>query len=299
MVIAPGWWKRWPTVAAPDFRPAISNATISSPSKAPMPWRGRNQRSDSVDSEASPQRIDLGQGKARTMAGIASASTAAVARQGLSIVANSTPSRSTSCSRSSPVLRRKPSSACGGALERGPFSSSLTASVCAGRPRAIRARRRGVTWVSTDSAARPAASSCSRNSRARSADALACMRAGISSERSSSRKSLMTASLRPSVFFHPGLARAFAEVADAADIGLTLGHRDDAAGVQQVEHVARLDRLLVGGDRQAGGEAILGFGGGLAEQVEQGVGVRHLEIPGRHLLLVLEEDVAIGDSGPV
>ena len=44
-----------------------------------------------------------------------------------------------------PVLRRKPSSACGGALARGPLISSLTASVCAGRPRAIRARRRGVT----------------------------------------------------------------------------------------------------------------------------------------------------------
>ena len=25
MVIAPGWWKRWPTVAAPDLMPAISN----------------------------------------------------------------------------------------------------------------------------------------------------------------------------------------------------------------------------------------------------------------------------------
>ena len=48
-----------------------------------MPCSGRTQRRLSVDSEAAPQRIDLGQGKARTIAGIASASTAAVARPGL------------------------------------------------------------------------------------------------------------------------------------------------------------------------------------------------------------------------
>ena len=41
--------------------------------------------------DASPQRIDLGQGIARTIAGIASASTSAVLRPGLSITANSTP----------------------------------------------------------------------------------------------------------------------------------------------------------------------------------------------------------------
>ena len=50
-----------------------------------MPCSGRTQRRLSVETEAAPQRIDLGQGKARTMAGIASASTAAVARPGLSI----------------------------------------------------------------------------------------------------------------------------------------------------------------------------------------------------------------------
>ncbi|RSU78685.1 hypothetical protein DAH54_14310, partial [Sphingomonas koreensis] len=40
----------------------------SSPNKATMPCSGRTQRRLSVDSEASPQRIDLGQGKARTIA---------------------------------------------------------------------------------------------------------------------------------------------------------------------------------------------------------------------------------------
>ena len=32
-----------------------------------MPWSGRTQRSDDVDADASPQRIDLGHGKSRTI----------------------------------------------------------------------------------------------------------------------------------------------------------------------------------------------------------------------------------------
>ena len=59
-----------------------------------MPCSGRTQRRLSVETEASPQRIDLGQGKARTIAGIASASTSAVARPGFSMIANQMPSRS-------------------------------------------------------------------------------------------------------------------------------------------------------------------------------------------------------------
>ena len=63
-----------------------------------MPCSGRTQRGLSVETEASPQRIDLGQGKARTIAGIASARMSAVARPGCSTVANQMPSRSTSWS---------------------------------------------------------------------------------------------------------------------------------------------------------------------------------------------------------
>ena len=109
-----------------------------------MPCNGRTQRKLSVEADAAPQRIDLGQGKARMTTGIASASTSAVARPARSLTANSTPSRSTSCSRVSPVLRRKPSSACGGALAFGPFTSSLTAWAASGSPRRINASRRGV-----------------------------------------------------------------------------------------------------------------------------------------------------------
>src|SRR5437764_704002 len=154
MVILPEWWKRWPTVAAPERRPAISKSTISSPSKATMPCKGRTQRRLSVEVEASPQRIDLGQGKARTIAGTASARTAAPPERG----------------------------------------------------------RENVYCP--------------------------CFR-----------------SRRPSVLFHPALAGAFGEVADAADIGLAFGDGDDAASLEGVEDVARLDRLVVGGEREAGGEA--------------------------------------------
>ena len=61
-----------------------------------MPFNGRTQRRLSVVWLATPQRIDLGQGKARMTAGTASASTAAVARPGLLTCPNQTPSRSSS-----------------------------------------------------------------------------------------------------------------------------------------------------------------------------------------------------------
>ena len=156
-----------------------------------MPDSGRTQRRLSVLSEAAPQRCDLGQGNARTIAGIASASTAAVARPGFSVTAKYTPSRVVSWSWVSPVLRRNPSSACGGAEVLGPFTSSLTAWVACGRSRAINARRRGVDQTVTAPNETPAAAICSRNSFSRAARAPACMRAGTSSERSSRRKSVM------------------------------------------------------------------------------------------------------------
>ncbi|CAM4216034.1 hypothetical protein NOLU111490_13530 [Novosphingobium lubricantis] len=164
-----------------------------------MPESGRTQRKDSVEMEAAPHRWLLGQGKARMIAGIASASTALVARPGFSVTANHTPSRSVSCSFARPVLRRKPSSACSGADVRGPFTSSDTACVASGRSRAISARRRGVDQTVTSPAFSPAASSSLRNSFSRSARAAACMRAGISSLRSSRRKSVTCST--------PGIAR--------------------------------------------------------------------------------------------
>src|SRR5262245_23804230 len=56
---------------------------------------------------------------------------------------------------------------------------------------------------------------------------------------------------RPAPFgLQPGRAAGLGEVAHAQDVALALGHRDDAAGVEQVEDMARLDALVVGRERQ-------------------------------------------------
>ncbi len=169
--------------------PPASHSTRSSPRIATIPLKGRTQRGDSVDNDAAPQRIDLGHANAATIAGTASASTSRTARPGLSMIANHTPSRSVSWSCVSPVLRRNPSSACAGALVRGPLVSSLTACVLAGRSRAISASRRGVDHTTTSPGDTPAEAISLRNSFSSSARAPACIRAGISSQRSSRRKS--------------------------------------------------------------------------------------------------------------
>jgi hypothetical protein len=67
---------------------------------------------------------------------------------------------------------------------------------------------------------------------------------------------------------HPRGARALGEVADAADVGLAFGDRNHPARLQRVEHVARLDRLLKGRDRQARREAVLRLRRRFPEQVE-------------------------------
>src|SRR4029079_7683123 len=92
----------------------------------------------------------------------------------------------------------------------------------------------------------------------------------------------------------PGTAGRLREVADAADVGLALGDADYAPRLESVEHVAGLDGLLIGGDRQLGLEAAFALAGGLAEQVEQRLGIGNFEIISGHLPLVLEEDVAVG-----
>src|SRR4029079_19661047 len=55
----------------------------------------------------------------------------------------------------------------------------------------------------------------------------------------------------------PGAAGRFRKIADASDIGLSLGDADHTARLQGVEDVAGLDRLLVGRDRQLRVEAAL------------------------------------------
>src|SRR3546814_17546359 len=48
---------------------------------------------------------------------------------------------------------------------------------------------------------------------------------------------------------YPGLAAGLGEGTHAADVGLALGHRDDPARVEQVEGMARLHALVIGGPR--------------------------------------------------
>src|SRR3546814_19548616 len=79
-------------------------------------------------------------------------------------------------------------------------------------------------------------------------------------------------------------------------IRLPLGDRDQPARLQQVEDMARLDRLFVSGKRQLRVQAALAFRGGLFEQVEQRLGIRHLEIPRAHPELVIEENVTVSTA---
>ena len=60
--------------------------------------------------------------------------------------------------------------------------------------------------------------------------------------------------------------------------------------------MACLDRLFVGGDGHLGLQRLAALGLGAAEAFEQGFGVRHLEVPRRHLALVLEEHVAVAHA---
>src|SRR5690606_37585421 len=80
--------------------------------------------------------------------------------------------------------------------------------------------------------------------RFRSSAPRRCMRAGISSENSSSSRSGM---IRPSAGGgEPGLAAGLGEFADAQDVALPLGDRDDAARIEQIEDMAGLDALVIG-----------------------------------------------------
>src|ERR687885_308144 len=93
----------------------------------------------------------------------------------------------------------------------------------------------------------------------------------------------------------PRLAARLRQRADPADIGGPLGDADDAARVQKVKAVARLDALVVGGQRQPGGDQRLAFLFRVSEMLQQLRGVRELEVVGGEFPLVALEDLAVGD----
>src|ERR1700727_2228182 len=106
------------------------------------------------------------------------------------------------------------------------------------------------------------------------------------------------------VSMYPRLAAGFGEFAHPQNIALPLGHRDDAARVEQIESVACLDALVVGRQRHqvlfavsailpAGREIFLASGFRHLELLEQHLDVGMLEIMSRIFLLGLQEHLAI------
>lgn len=102
-----------------------------------------------------------------------------------------------------------------------------------------------------------------------------------------------------------GFAAGLGECADAQDIGLAFRHRDDAAGIQQVEDVAGLDALVIGRQHAAvkgtglmrgtGGQKRLAFLFRIDEMAVQHLGVGEFEVVAGIFLLGLQEDIAIAD----
>ena len=88
-----------------------------------------------------------------------------------------------------PADLTNPAIACSGALTRGPLRSSAMSGDLAGTPSTIKVSLRGVANALASPAVRPCAFRPSVTSRFKSSAARPCMRAGISSENSSSKSS--------------------------------------------------------------------------------------------------------------
>ncbi len=168
-------------------------------------------------------------------------------------------------------------------------------------PRPITVRRRGVTYPRISAAGISAASSLSRTSPVSSSIARRCIPAGISSENSSSSSSPPTlrgmeeqgSVIRPG---QPRLAACLGERPDPQDVGGAFGHADHAAGVEQIEQVARLQALVIGRQRQAVVDEPAAFLLGIGEMSDETGGVGELEIVGRELTFGAPEDLAVGDA---
>src|SRR3546814_16319652 len=71
---------------------------------------------------------------------------------------------------------------------------------------------------------------------------------------------------------------------------------NDPARLQQVEDMARLNGLILGGERKVFLDAALALGFGIAEPFEKLFSVSDLKIPCGKLALVFEEYIAIGQD---
>ena len=142
---APGARKRWPSVKSAEANPwpssapsARENGTTAPSSRQVIRRSGRTQ----VNWLVPPQRIDFGQGKRRSKAGSAAAIRSAAEIAALAFSSTQKSPSWRSWSFVAPCLRRKPASACSGALARGPRSVLELAAIWAATSSA-RAMRRG------------------------------------------------------------------------------------------------------------------------------------------------------------
>src|SRR3546814_17651711 len=78
---------------------------------------------------------------------------------------------------------------------------------------------------------------------------------------------------------YPGLAATLCEVADAGHVVGAFLDADDAARLEQVEQLARFDRLVIGGERNLRCARALTFALGGLQPPEQRVGVGNLDRP--------------------
>ena len=175
----------------------------------------------------------------------------------------------------------------------------------AGIPSAMTVRRRGVTYPRISAAGISAAASLSRNSSVSSAIARRCIPAGISSDNSSSsssprrhiRREMARSRVRVSCDpAQPRFAACLGERSDPQDVGGAFGYADRAAGVEQIEQVARLQALVIGRQRQAVVDEPAAFLLGIGEMSDETGGVGELEIVGRELPFGAPEDLAVGDA---
>src|SRR5882762_7471565 len=186
-----------------------------------------------------------------------------------------------------------------GAPTRGPFFSSETSGCFAGRPEIASVSRLGPAKPRTASNSSPRSESAPTTSRSRSFAACVCMRAGISSEKSSRSRSGICRLLwrvGPLSAGEPCFASGLRQNAHTSDIGGPFRHADDAARVEEIEDVACLQDLVIGRQRELLREQALALLLGVGEMAKQDLGIGALEIVFRVFAFGLVKDFAVTEA---
>src|SRR5215471_3150591 len=138
----------------------------------------------------------------------------------------------------------------------------------------------------------------SRKCLTRSSMARRCMPAGISSESNSSSNSPGTGCVIVKQASgvgagKPHFAACLGERSNPQDVGGAFGDADRAAGVEQIEQMARLQALIVSRERQAAIDEAAAFLLGIGEMSGEAGGIGELEIVSGELSLSALEDIAV------